>query len=55
MNAIRHNELDEVDFGNVFGCEEYELFNIGKKAPARFFIILYMLSVIAEKEGESNG
>lgn len=52
VSAIRHNELDETDFGNVFGYEEYELYNIGEKAPARFFIILYMLSVVAAKEGE---
>lgn len=53
--AIRHNEFDETDFGNIFGCEEYELYNIGEKAPVRFFIILYMLSVVAnmvEVKGE---
>ena len=48
-SAIRHNEFDESDFGNVFGYEEYELYNIGRKAPLRFFIILYMLSVVAAK------
>lgn len=48
--AIRHNELDESDFGNIFGCEEYELYNIGNKAPIRFFIILYMLSVVNNME-----
>ena len=52
--AIRHNELDESDFGNVFGYEEYELYGIGNKAPIRFFIIFYMLSVVANMERSNN-
>lgn len=40
----------EDELYNVFNCEEYELYNIGDKAPVRFFIILYMLSVVANLE-----
>lgn len=44
----------EDELYNVFNCEEYELYNIGDKAPIRFFIILYMLSVVANLE-EAKG
>jgi predicted RNA-binding protein with EMAP domain len=54
ITAIRHNELDESNFGYIFGCEEYELYNIGNKAPIRFFIILYMLSVVDNMERSNN-
>ena len=46
--------LKESDF-NLLDCEEYELYDIGKKAPCRFFIILYMLSVVANSESEKGG
>ena len=44
---IRNNDLEEDDFYNVFGCADYEIYDIGNKAPLRFFIILYLLSVVA--------
>ena len=46
--------LKESDF-DLLDCEEYELYDIGKKAPCRFFIILYMLSVVANSESEKGG
>lgn len=46
--ALRNLDSEIVE--DVFGCEEYELYNIGAKAPGRFFIILYMLSVVANAE-----
>ena len=52
---IRNNDLEEDDFYNVFGCADYEIYDIGNKAPLRFFIILYLLSVVAnmvEVKGE---
>lgn len=48
-------KLDSEIVEDVFGCEEYELYNIGDKAPGRFFIILYMLSVVANAEKEASG
>lgn len=53
-SALGRNNLDESDIYEIFGCEEYELYTIGNKVPVRFFIILYMLSVVAnvEKGGE---
>ena len=59
-NAARDSEfewysalqnLDESDFYDVFDCEIYEFYDLGKKAPVKFFIILYMLSVVAYAEG----
>ena len=44
----------EEDLSNVFEVEEYELYSIGNKAPLRFFIILYMLSVVANAECEDE-
>ena len=54
---IRNHGWQEDDFYNVFGCEPYEMYDIGNKAPVRFFIILYLLSVVAtmEKEKSNNG
>lgn len=49
---IRNPDLEEDDFYNIFGCSDYELYNIGNKAPIKFFIILYMLSVVANMESE---
>lgn len=46
--------LKEDDF-SLFDCEDYELHDIGMKAPCRFFIILYMLSVVANQEKEGGG
>ncbi len=56
ISAIRNNDLNETDCYNVFGCEEYEIYSIGNKAPIRFFIVLYILSVVAnmEREGERD-
>ena len=50
---LRKTNFEE-DLSNVFEYEEYELYNIGNKPSGRFFIILYMLSVVAntEKGGE---
>ena len=47
---LNKSDFNEYDYYNIFGCEEYELYDIGKKAPCRFFIILYMLSVVANIE-----
>jgi len=49
ISTIRNCDFDE-DLNNVFNCEGYELYNIGDKAPVRYFIILYMLSVVANLE-----
>ena len=46
-------ELRNTDFRdleNVFDCDEYALYDFGKKAPQNYFIILYMLSVVANSE-----
>lgn len=50
---LRNTDFEEY-LSNVFECEEYELYSIGNKAPVRFFIILYMLSVVAKMEGGEN-
>ena len=49
-HELNNNNLDEPDIYEIFGCEEYELYEIGNKVPGRFFIILYMLSVVANYE-----
>ncbi len=49
FSALR--SIDERDLADVFTCEIYELYDLGKKAPVKFFIILYMLSVVANAEG----
>lgn len=51
---IRNTDLEEDDFYNIFGCADYEIYDIGNKAPMRFFIILYMLSVVANMERSKN-
>lgn len=51
---IRNNDLEEDDFYNVFGCADYEIYGIGNKAPLRFFIILYLLSVVANMESKGE-
>lgn len=62
-NAARESEFEwfsalrsigERDLEDIFNYEIYELYDIGKKAPGRFFIILYMLSVVAKAEGVIN-
>lgn len=50
ISTIGNIDFDKDDLRTVFDCEEYELYNIGDKAPVRFFIILYMLSVVANSE-----
>lgn len=52
--AIRNIDIDPDEMYYIFGCESYELYNIGNKAPVRFFIILYMLSVVANMESEDT-
>lgn len=51
------SKVDNEIIDTVFGCEYYELYDIGNKPPVRIFIILYMLSVVAntEKEAKNNG
>lgn len=39
---------------SIFDCEEYELYQMGQKVPVRFFIILYMLSVVYNLELEKK-
>ncbi len=53
---LNNSDFTEGDYYHIFGCEEYEMYNIGEKEPCRFFIILYMLSVVAnaEKGGEAD-
>lgn len=46
---LRKTNLEE-DLSNVFECEEYYLYGIGNKASGKYFIILYMLSVVANAE-----
>lgn len=53
--TIRNCDFLEKNLDTVFTCEEWELYNIGEKAPARFFIVLYMLSVVANSEKEKRG
>lgn len=50
---LRKTNFEE-DLSNVFEFEDYELYTIGNKAPSRFFIILYMLSVVANMESEDT-
>lgn len=49
--------LSRLDIGidelySIFDCEQYELYQMGQKEPVRFFIILYMLSVVKNLEEE---
>ncbi len=53
--CLNKSNFSEHDYYNIFGCEQYELYDMGKKAPGRFFIILYMLSVVANTEAEKGG
>lgn len=53
-SELNNNNLDESDIYEIFGCEEYELYKIGNKVPGRYFIILYMLSVVANYERRCN-
>ena len=46
---LRNTNFEE-DLSNVFGYEEYELYGIGKIASPKYFVILYMLSVVANAE-----
>lgn len=48
--AVRNMDFTQEDVCYFFGCEEYELYSIGQKEPVRFFIILYLLSVVCESE-----
>jgi hypothetical protein len=54
VSEIRNTDLEEEDFYNIFGCADYEIYDIGNKAPLRFFIILYLLSVVANMESEDT-
>ena len=53
-SELNNNNLDESDIYEIFGCEEYALYEIGNKVPGNFFIILYMLSVVANYERRRN-
>lgn len=57
VSALRHTSLSDEDIYHVFNVEPYELYDIGKKPPIQYFIILYMLSVVAntERERSENG
>ena len=55
ISAINNHDFCEENLDTVFNCEYWELFAIGDKAPARFFIILYMLSVVANLEKAKRG
>lgn len=59
LSAIHHVNFEKENLDTVFDCAEFELYGIGQKAPVRFFIILYMLSVVANlekaKAGAENG
>ena len=48
--CLNKSDFSEHDYYSIFGCGEYELYDIGKQAPGNFFIILYMLSVVANTE-----
>ena len=50
ISAVRNMDFTEESVYYFFGCEEYELYSIGQKEPIRFFIILYLLSVVCEME-----
>ena len=50
ISAVRNSDFTEKDCTYFFGCDKYELYDIGQKEPARFFIILYLLSVVCESE-----
>lgn len=54
ISKIHSCDFEEEDLNTVFNVEQYELYEIGKKAPIRYFIILYMLSVVANLE-ETKG
>lgn len=42
------------DDDNLFDCEYSELYSFGKEAPCAFFIVFYMLSVVANMEAEKG-
>ncbi len=50
ISAVRNIDFTQEECSYFFGCEAYELYGIGQKEPARFFIILYLLSVVCESE-----
>ena len=54
VEEIRNTDLEEDDCYNIFGYSNYEIYDIGDKAPVKFFIILYLLSVVANMEKEKN-
>ena len=54
VTEIRNTDLEEDDCYNIFGYSAYEIYDIGDKAPVRFFIILYLLSVVANVESEDT-
>jgi hypothetical protein len=45
-------DFERDDLYSIFDCEQYELYQMGQKEPVRFFIILYMLSVVNNLEEE---
>ena len=50
ISTVRNSDFTEEDYTYFFGCEGYELYDIGQKEPVRYFIILYLLSVVCESE-----
>lgn len=51
---LRKTNFEE-ELYNVFECDEYDIYGIGKKTPGKYFIILYMLSVVANTEKGGEG
>ena len=49
--AVNNTDFENSGISEIFDCEQYEFYDIGKKVPGQYFIILYMLSVVANIEG----
>ena len=47
------NKLDQ-ELLDIIECEHNDLFNMGQKPPIQFFIMLYLLSVVANAEKEKK-
>lgn len=48
------SNISEEDLNHIFDCEYCEMYDWGQEPPANYFIILYMLSVVAAKESEKK-
>ena len=51
IRAVNNTDFENSVLFEIFDCEQYEPYGIGKKVPGQYFIILYMLSVVANIEG----